>query len=260
MTIDQLAAASEMTVRNIRAHQSRGLLPPPQIEGRTGYYGRLHLRRLGQIRQLQDEGLNLAAIAKVLIDGRLTEAAAGPFREDERELTDPDALVARLGLDPDDPAIVRAIDDGIITIVGDRVRVDSPRLLAAAEELVAMGVPLGAQLDAVEVVQEASARVAEAFMQVADEHLVTRLAIQTRVDLDMVTPAVERLRVVAAGVLDALFNRAMSDAIRHHFDMGGTGDVVGLGESAEPTGSAESTDAAIDGDDADPDGQVADAT
>ena len=28
-----------MTVRNIRAHQSRGLLPPPQLRGRTGYYG-----------------------------------------------------------------------------------------------------------------------------------------------------------------------------------------------------------------------------
>ena len=28
-----------MTVRNIRAHQSRALLPPPQVRGRTGYYG-----------------------------------------------------------------------------------------------------------------------------------------------------------------------------------------------------------------------------
>ena len=29
MTIDELARESGMTARNIRAHQSRGLLPPP---------------------------------------------------------------------------------------------------------------------------------------------------------------------------------------------------------------------------------------
>ena len=42
LTIEQLAARTGMTVRNIRAHQSRGLLPPPEVRGgargRTGYY------------------------------------------------------------------------------------------------------------------------------------------------------------------------------------------------------------------------------
>ena len=218
MTIDQLAAASEMTVRNIRAHQSRGLLPPPRIDGRTGYYGRHHLNRLKQIRQMQDEGLNLAAIAKVLIDGRLTAVAAGPFREEVGETADAEDLIRRLGLSEEDPVILRAMMDGFIAIDGDKVRVDSPRLLAAAEELVGMGVPLAAQLDAVEVVQEASARVAEAFLQLADEHLVARLAIDTQVDLERLTPAVEQLRSVAATVLEALFNQAMSAAIRDYFD------------------------------------------
>ena len=36
MTIDELARATGMTVRNIRAHQSRGLLPPPEVRARTG--------------------------------------------------------------------------------------------------------------------------------------------------------------------------------------------------------------------------------
>ena len=39
LTIDQLAQRTGMTVRNIRAHQSRGLLPPPAVRARTGYYG-----------------------------------------------------------------------------------------------------------------------------------------------------------------------------------------------------------------------------
>src|SRR5436305_1141119 len=52
MTIDELARRSGMTVRNIRAHQSRGLLPPPEIEGRTGFYGPEHVARLELIAEM----------------------------------------------------------------------------------------------------------------------------------------------------------------------------------------------------------------
>src|SRR3954469_4101143 len=51
-----------MTVRNIRSHQSRGLLPPPEVRARTGYYGQEHVARLRLIQELQATGYNLAAI------------------------------------------------------------------------------------------------------------------------------------------------------------------------------------------------------
>ena len=35
-TIDQLARAARTTVRNVRAYQDRGLIPPPERRGRTG--------------------------------------------------------------------------------------------------------------------------------------------------------------------------------------------------------------------------------
>lgn len=222
LTIDQVAAATDMTVRNIRAHQSRGLLPPPRIEGRTGYYGPIHVRRLQQIRQMQDEGLNLAAIARVLIDGRLTDVAAGPFREAEGQVVDAEELLARLHLDPDDPAVARALSGGMISVEGDKVRISSPRLVAVAERLTALGVPLGAQLDAVDAVRGAAAEVAAAFMALADEYLVTRVAIDSQGDLDRITTEVEKLRVVAAETLDALFNQAMSQAIADYFASAGT--------------------------------------
>ena len=57
LTIDELARRTGMTVRNIRAHQSRGLLPPPEIRGRTGYYGAEHVARLELIKELQADGL-----------------------------------------------------------------------------------------------------------------------------------------------------------------------------------------------------------
>ena len=36
LTIEQLAAQSGMSVRNIRAHQARGLLAPPEVRLRVG--------------------------------------------------------------------------------------------------------------------------------------------------------------------------------------------------------------------------------
>ena len=39
LTIDQLAQRTGMTVRNIRNLQSRGLLPPPVVVARSGFYG-----------------------------------------------------------------------------------------------------------------------------------------------------------------------------------------------------------------------------
>lgn len=53
LTIDQLAQRTGMTVRNLRAHQSRGLLPPPEVRARTGFYGVEHVARIELIKELQ---------------------------------------------------------------------------------------------------------------------------------------------------------------------------------------------------------------
>jgi DNA-binding transcriptional MerR regulator len=65
-TVDELARRSRLTTRTIRAHQSAGLLPRPRLDGRTGYYGPEHLRRLGVITRLQQRGYSLAAVADLL--------------------------------------------------------------------------------------------------------------------------------------------------------------------------------------------------
>ena len=62
LTIGELAEAAGMTVRNVRNHRSRGLIGPPALVARTGYYGTEHLERLKLIRAMQAEGFNLEAI------------------------------------------------------------------------------------------------------------------------------------------------------------------------------------------------------
>ncbi len=108
MTIDELARRTGMTVRNIRAHQSRGLLPPPDLRGRTGYYGGEHVVRIELIRELQADGLNLEAIRRLLegAGGSSTEildftrALRAPFEEEDPELVLQRAgrELARLGI------------------------------------------------------------------------------------------------------------------------------------------------------------------
>src|SRR5438128_12284670 len=68
LTIEQLAAESGMSVRNIRSHQARGLLAPPEVRARVGYYGPEHVAQLTLIRELQDEGFNLGGIRRLLDD------------------------------------------------------------------------------------------------------------------------------------------------------------------------------------------------
>ena len=91
MTIDELARRTELTVRNVRAYQSRGLVPPPTLHGRTGYYGEDHVARIRLIRALQSEGFNLEGI-RLLIEGaggeteevlRFTQAVREPFEQEE---------------------------------------------------------------------------------------------------------------------------------------------------------------------------------
>jgi DNA-binding transcriptional MerR regulator len=127
LTIDQLAAKVGMTTRNIRAHQARGLVPPPVLEGRTGYYGAVHVERLLQIRRLQDEGMNLATIAKVVEDGSLLRALREPFAAEAPREVSRAELEARLGVGAGSDAARRAAELGVIEVVdGATVRLKLP--------------------------------------------------------------------------------------------------------------------------------------
>src|SRR5215213_11364406 len=66
LTIDDLAREIGMSVRNVRSHQGRGLLPPPEVRGRIGYYGPEHVSRLRLIQELQAEGMKLEGIKRLL--------------------------------------------------------------------------------------------------------------------------------------------------------------------------------------------------
>jgi len=65
-TIDELARATDMTVRNVRAYQDRGLLGPPRRRGRAGVYDDTHAERLRLIQRLLARGYTLANIMDLI--------------------------------------------------------------------------------------------------------------------------------------------------------------------------------------------------
>jgi DNA-binding transcriptional MerR regulator len=67
MTIDELAAVTGTTTRRIRSLQTLGLLPHPELHGRTGLYDSGHRGRVAAILRLQDDGFSLASL-RVLFD------------------------------------------------------------------------------------------------------------------------------------------------------------------------------------------------
>ncbi len=67
LRIEELAASTGLSTRNVRAYQSMGLLPGPELVGRVGQYGASHVDRLRAIARLQALGFSLAGI-KILFD------------------------------------------------------------------------------------------------------------------------------------------------------------------------------------------------
>jgi DNA-binding transcriptional MerR regulator len=69
LTVDQLAEHCQVSVRLVRAHQSRRLLHPPRRVGRRSVYDHSHIDRLALIQRLQKAGFSLAAIRALLQTG-----------------------------------------------------------------------------------------------------------------------------------------------------------------------------------------------
>lgn len=81
-TVAELAEATGLSVRNIRAYRSRGLLSAPRLRGRVGYYGTEHLTQLRLVQALLERGLSLAVIARLVERGAAQSELARLVRDE----------------------------------------------------------------------------------------------------------------------------------------------------------------------------------
>ena len=211
MTIDELAREAGMSVRNVRAHNSRGLLPPAEVRGRTGYYGEQHVERLKLIQRLQSEGLKLGGIKRLLNEPderllALRRAAAEP--PEKTEIVSGADLATRLDLGGEHPRklLNQAEALGVLRDRGDGTfEVSSPALLAAAEQVVARGVKLSHALALIASVEQHSRAVSRGFIELFMEDVFGPFASEQR--WDELAQAIQDVRPLAGEALAEVTDR-----------------------------------------------------
>jgi DNA-binding transcriptional MerR regulator len=222
LTIDELARETGLTVRTVRSHHSRGLLPPPEVRGRTGFYGPEHVERLRLIRRLQSEGLKLDGIKQLLADPgdkllALRRAAGEP--PEAPEYVTAAELAKRLELEGEDPRrlLHQAEELGVLAPLGHgRFEVKSPALLAAAEQVVRRGVKLGHALALIASVDGHSRVISREFVDLFMDDVFKPFAGDQR--WDELADAVQEVRPLAGQALLAVFRRTMDEEIAARFD------------------------------------------
>src|SRR4051795_11271875 len=251
LTIDELARQTGMTVRNIRSHATRGLLPPPEVRARTGYYGPEHIARLRLIRELQGNGYNLGAIKHLLANRNgsaedvlgFARVLLAPFEDEQPEIVTAAELATRFGTDIEPELAARAEKLGLVVPLGDgRFEVPSPTLLPAGEAVVSLGLPLETALDLIERVGGHADAVSTAFVRLFMDGVwkpfaaagapsppcVARFfragggnpsaaAGEPEADWPKVREALERLRPLATEALVAVFHQRMTAATERAF-------------------------------------------
>src|SRR3954451_2477657 len=224
MTIDELARRTGMTVRNIRAHQSRGLVPPPKVRGRTGYYGDEHVGRIELIKELQADGFNLESIRKLLEGAggsssevlNFSRTLRAPFEDEQSEIISTEELAERWGGALDERLMTRAEKLGMFRDLGDgQYEVLSPRLQRAGTQLAELGVPPDVALDVAAEVRTSARRVARVFIDLFMENVWKPFneAGRPEEEWPKVREALERLRPLASEALLAIFQQVMSETV-----------------------------------------------
>lgn len=181
--LDELARRGGVASTTVRLYQSKGLLAPPRLAGRTGWYDESHLSRLRLIARLQGEGHSLAGIKNLIQDweqGHSLDAVIGVEAELDALLgevhavvVDPLDLLSRFPDGAMTPELMqRASALGLVTAADDgKVRIADRRFVDTGAALAHLGVPLDVVLDEWEALTKYTDKIAERFIGVFEHHL-----------------------------------------------------------------------------------------
>ncbi|MCE0766743.1 MerR family transcriptional regulator [Pseudonocardia kujensis] len=226
LTVDQLAARTGTTVRTIRYYAGRGLLPPPQLRGRTGLYGPDHVARLLLVAELSDLGFTLTAIERHL--ERLPHSAGPeelalqlalltPWAPEQLDEVDHAGLEARAGRPLDDEAVDKLVAYGAVEPVdGDRYRVQGPIALGAGLDALDFGLPAEFWRRSRAVIDRHTSALADDLMTLFQEEVLQpyRDAGRPAEQRSRLAAALSRLKPVTVQGVVTAFGRAVNRTIR----------------------------------------------
>jgi DNA-binding transcriptional MerR regulator len=228
LTIEQLATATGMSVRNLRSHRTAGLLPPPHVRDRVGYYGPEHTERVKLVQELQSMGFNLKGIRRLLDQTHgdpsqllsLKRVISVPFETEEPRVYSLEDLAERLGPDIPSDALEKAVDVGILIPLADgQYEAPAPSLIEIAQEVVSRGVPLEHALQVFTKVRERSEQIGREFVRLFLNDLWKPFVADGYPDERWgdVVESIERLRPLSSKAVLAIYQLTMSSEVEQAF-------------------------------------------
>jgi DNA-binding transcriptional MerR regulator len=224
MRLDDLARAAGVASTTVRLYQAKGLLAPPRLQGRTGWYDDSHLRRLRLIARLQDDGFSLAGISSLLDaweSGGGIDALVGVETQLDEMLGEPHADVVTVtdlldrfpegSMTPD--LVQRAGKLGLVQLLDDgNFRVADRRFLDTGAALAQLGVPIDVILDEWDALTVHTDAIAGRFIDVFEHHLAPadwRDGLSAE-RADELTQTLAQLQALARHVLTAALDSSVA--------------------------------------------------
>lgn len=229
-TVEALSERTGVSVRNVRAYQTAGLMPPPRLQGRTALYNAEHLGKLELIRDLRKQGFKLDAIKDMLTgtpDGAWTEYSlvSHLFSTTFFTVEQPQRkAISEMASHWVQPATQqqkdRLSENGLYRAVGpDEVEMLSPALERIGIQLAELDVPLDTVLDLQDELIRHSRSIARAYVEqlfiamvrtVTESHALRGDAASGNLGVDLrlaeaIKGLFDRLRPLAIGSVSAAF-------------------------------------------------------
>jgi DNA-binding transcriptional MerR regulator len=221
-TVDQLAAATDMTVRTTRYYAGLGLLPPPTRRGRMAYYTEEHRARLELVRALQDHGFTLSAIEKYLgrvpadatvEDLALQRAMLTSWGAGKRESITRRQLETRARRKLDDHEITRLVNIYAIRVDGDRY--EPLPSFDVALKLIELDIPVDSMEEAAEAINTHMDALADDLTHILRTKVLTPFRGQEHSEADKAAfeQTMSQLRQLTLEAVVAGFQRAANEVI-----------------------------------------------
>ncbi|WP_181062437.1 MerR family transcriptional regulator [Nocardia cyriacigeorgica] len=218
-TIDELAREAGTTVRSLRVYHERGVLPPPRVKGRTGFYGAEHLNRVRTISRLLDRGIKLNGIKELLaawdrgddlgdvlgVGDSSAEPAGSAGTEDTIPATE---LAQRYSAVPN--GLARVVAAGLYEPVdASTYRPADRKLIRVLEQMEAAGIPVDDMLAELERLRTDADRVARRFVELFHRTVWREYQESERSSADRaeLTESLDVAKVVPGQVTGELVNR-----------------------------------------------------
>lgn len=223
MSVEDLSERTGVSVRNIRAYQTAGLVPSPRLQGRVGFYNHEHLGKLELIRDLRQQGFRLEAIKSMLDktpEGAWTEYSLISelfsttfFTVEEPQRRAIKEMAAHWDTTATAEQKERLASSGLYKTLGeDEVELLSPALERIGIQLAELAVPLETVLDLQDTLIRHTRAIAKAYV----EHLFLAMAQQAWTSAQRPQPDAKEPPAVdpaLVGLLKALFERLRPLAI-----------------------------------------------